>query len=623
MSFTVRGTKKGSFAISVQKRPMGKKVTVLTNVTGAGVNELLSALKKKLGTGGTRTAHDTIEVAGDRAAAVEKVLRELYPDALVGVRKPASATVTPATPTATPTPRREPRAKPRQSVSTQARMPKIVVLAKPKETSKTFDGFKRLLSDWYYWDRDVLNLHEMFDRHVREHDASSLLEDWPTEDSALVRDGDRMATRVQSKDERRAALSELGMISSPSAFKMSRLDRRREAAISAAASKRELSSTTGACSTSSFSSASSRAVQMDPAAELLREHGFAPARGKRITTTSHAHTPKPAPKVRIANSKTRARPTGGMYTSLRKGVGAFSAGDSRFAENACDSSSEDDDVRRTTWRQGFETGFSRDASGKFTFGDEVEQPLPEVRTRLDDFAAQKDRYKEDEDDADLIEAMRRSQIDYDANQHVHSHTMHVECDELFAGMSEEEILRYVEQMSMAEETLAASSHIEDDPALVHSMPSRTEWIEHRLGELFYPNMDSAREVAQLLPAMIGVDMTLDLLEGAGASRDEAKAFYDAYASLTLTDAPVINAQHSPSTTRGAHSSEDDFAAWANAALSKFSDEAACLAEFLVALADPIDIAEFLFDAFPTADRSDVDAFSREFAARASVRHRTP
>ena len=155
MALTVRGTKKGSFAISVAKRPMGKKVTILTNVSGEGVNALLSELKKKLGTGGTRTAHDTIEVAGDRAVAVEKVLREVYPDALVGVRRLAPPAEKAPTPPTTATTSREPRAKPRHGASTQARraVPKIVVFSKPKETSKTFQGYRRLMTDWIYWDR--------------------------------------------------------------------------------------------------------------------------------------------------------------------------------------------------------------------------------------------------------------------------------------------------------------------------------------------------------------------------------------------------------------------------------------------------------------------------------------
>ena len=642
MALTVRGTKKGSFAISVAKRPMGKKVTILTNVSGAGVNELLSALKKKLGTGGTRTAHDTIEVAGDRAAAVEKVLREMYPDALVGVRRlapPAEKAPPPTTTTTTTTTSREPRAKPRHGASTQTRraMPKIVVLSKPKETSKTFQGYRRLLTSWIYWDRDVLNLHDMFDRHVREHDTSSLLEEWPTEVSDEMRAS--VPAHIQSKEERRAALMDIGMISTPSAFKMSRLERRREAAMSAAASKRESSSTTSAFSSSALPSmTSSKVAHFDPATELLREHGFAPARGKHEPTTSQVRAPKTAPNARVSrvsNTKARARPTrptGGMYTSLRKGVGSFNADDSRFAQRALDSSDEDVDNRPATWRQGFETGFTRDASGKFTFGDEVVQPLPKVDVRnatpshpSNGASARERRYDEhdddddDDDDADLMEAMRLSQIEYDTNQQrAQQHALHVECDELFADMTEEDILAYVISMSEAE-AFEARVPIADDVS-PENMPSRTEWIELRLGELFYPNMDTAREVAQILPAMVGADMTLDLLEGAGASRDDAQAFLNAYASLTLTDTNTH--RDGASTTRVDESRVDEFTAWANAFLSQFSREDIAddaFVEFLAAVEDPTEIAAFILDTFPNADTAHVSAFAHEFAARARRR----
>jgi len=636
MALTVRGTKKGSFAISVAKRPMGKKVTILTNVSGEGVNALLSALKKKLGTGGTRTAHDTIEVAGDRAVAVEKVLREVYPDALVGVKRLAPPAEKAPPPTTT-TNSREPRAKPRHGALAQTRraVPKIVVLSKPKETSKSFQGYRRLLNDWIYWDRDVLNLHDMFDRHVREHDTSSLLEEWPTEGGDEVRAEDGVPAHTQSKEERRAALMEIGMISMPSAFKMSRLDRRREAAMSArATSKRESSSTTSAFSSSALSSpTSSKMAHFDPATELLREHGFAPARRKHESTTSQVRAPKTAPKARVSrvsrvsNTKARARPTGGIYTSLRKGVGNFNADDSRFAERALDSSDEDEDNRPATWRQGFETGFTRDASGKFTFGDEVVRPLPKADVRnatsshqLNGGSVRERRYDEHEhehdDDAELIEAMRLSQIEYDTNQQ-HA-AMHVECDDLFADMTEEDILAYVISMSEAE-AFEANVPIADDVS-PENMPSRTEWIELRLGELFYPNMDTAREVAQILPAMVGADMTLDLLEGAGASRDDAHAFLDAYASLTLTD-PNTH-RDGASTTRVDESRVDEFTAWANAFLSQFSREDIdddAFVEFLAAVEDPSEIAEFILDTFPNADTVNVSAFAHEFAARA--RHR--
>lgn len=74
-SYHVTGSKKGGFPVTVEKRPCGKKVTVIRNVVGDR-SALLSALKKKLGCGGVTNGDGTIEVQGERQAAVEKFLAE-------------------------------------------------------------------------------------------------------------------------------------------------------------------------------------------------------------------------------------------------------------------------------------------------------------------------------------------------------------------------------------------------------------------------------------------------------------------------------------------------------------------------------------------------------------------
>ena len=72
VGFSVKRTKKGKLPISYENRAKGKKVTVISNVTGdSGI--LLQELKKKIGAGGV-VRGDTVEIQGDHQAVVEKFL---------------------------------------------------------------------------------------------------------------------------------------------------------------------------------------------------------------------------------------------------------------------------------------------------------------------------------------------------------------------------------------------------------------------------------------------------------------------------------------------------------------------------------------------------------------------
>eukprot|EP00927_Polykrikos_kofoidii_P000381 TRINITY_DN10138_c0_g1_i1.p1 TRINITY_DN10138_c0_g1~~TRINITY_DN10138_c0_g1_i1.p1 ORF type:complete len:1040 (-),score=136.68 TRINITY_DN10138_c0_g1_i1:185-3304(-) len=89
--FVVNGGKKGNVPISVEKRPKGKKVTIISNVQGSA-KSLLSALSSLLGTGGTTRQessgkHWTVEVQGDQADRVGAALAQL--GCLRGVTKEA------------------------------------------------------------------------------------------------------------------------------------------------------------------------------------------------------------------------------------------------------------------------------------------------------------------------------------------------------------------------------------------------------------------------------------------------------------------------------------------------------------------------------------------------------
>lgn len=72
VGFSVKRTKKGKLPISYENRAKGKKVTVISNVTGdSGL--LLQELKKKIGAGGV-VRGDTVEIQGDHQVVVGKFL---------------------------------------------------------------------------------------------------------------------------------------------------------------------------------------------------------------------------------------------------------------------------------------------------------------------------------------------------------------------------------------------------------------------------------------------------------------------------------------------------------------------------------------------------------------------
>ena len=72
IGFAVKRTKKGKIPISYENRAKGKKVTVVSNVTGdPGI--LLHELKKKIGAGGV-VRGETVEIQGDHQVLVENFL---------------------------------------------------------------------------------------------------------------------------------------------------------------------------------------------------------------------------------------------------------------------------------------------------------------------------------------------------------------------------------------------------------------------------------------------------------------------------------------------------------------------------------------------------------------------
>ena len=73
VGFFVKRTKKGKLPISYENRAKGKKVTVISNVSGDPAI-LLHELKKKIGAGGV-VRGESVEIQGDHQVLVENFLR--------------------------------------------------------------------------------------------------------------------------------------------------------------------------------------------------------------------------------------------------------------------------------------------------------------------------------------------------------------------------------------------------------------------------------------------------------------------------------------------------------------------------------------------------------------------
>ena len=71
--FSVQRTKKGGFPVFLEKRPNGKSVTVVRNVSG-DLEEVLAILKRQCGAGGV-VRDGAIEIQGDHRERVETYLK--------------------------------------------------------------------------------------------------------------------------------------------------------------------------------------------------------------------------------------------------------------------------------------------------------------------------------------------------------------------------------------------------------------------------------------------------------------------------------------------------------------------------------------------------------------------
>lgn len=591
-AFVVNGTKKGAFPARVETRKFGKKVTVLDNCAG-DLDALVSHVKKKLGCGGHVSSRNTVELATSdidrvhRTLSAAKALRGVTGEGTSAAKRKEKADASKAVDSLGAQTRREtPRAKPRHDATRRAATASrggavVVVAGEPKTSASSFDGYKSLMQTWPYWDGHAYELVDMFARRKREHEAEiagAMFEDCGGDESAERRAAARDAdSRPDVSAE--SALRALGMIAEPSAFRQSRLERQREAALAKKAAKAQSSTQTNGSSTST--SAPRLGAATDPFADYLRdEAGFAPAisahtRANTASVASRSGASRPS-SSRVATSRTSrgparlakaSRPTGGSYASARKAWTRFDA----ERDDSADASSDDANDAPAWRRAGFDVGFTTDSSGKFSFGGVERVPLPpnqsqsvpvapartagsrRARARghssrsIDDSPALWPTPSATADDVEareaeqLAEAMRLSKLDYEASTASRAPMMHVECGDLYAGMTEDEILALVVAASRAEMDADDASREADAPSSTRraddSVPTKSRWVHERLGELFFPDVDVAKTVTDVFLAASEYDrdFTLDLLVGAGAPRDEADAFCQLYAALTLED----------------------------------------------------------------------------------------
>lgn len=535
--FVVCGTKKGSVPFARVKTKYGKTHTRIDNCSG-DVSLLLSTLTRALGCGGSVCDDKkSVVIAFDESFdRIVKVLKSFDPRCVRGVR--GAETSVPVSRASASAPTREPRTKPRhgatgsgKGLSGAAGRAEPIVITKRgahESAKQSIDGYRLLLSRWPYWDGDVSRMYDMYHRHRRRNDdvvmsldVDSILQSSATDTNAMS-DFDRAAQCASTED----ALRTLGMLAMPSEFRQSRLERQREAA------KRKES----VARVSSGPKTSSAVVDIDPFAEYLQhDRGFAPAR----VSSKPAGASSPPPSMRTA--KPARRPTGGSYTNSRKHGASTSV--SRLAR--VPSSESDDDIVPARRRRDFDVGFRRTASGKFTFGGEDRTQTrvafePQVhvaqsRNHEDDFRADIERWpqlqpetNDNAEDEQIAEAIRLSKLEFkkQSREHNSARAMHIECDELFGDMTEEEIVALVVRMSQEETTSEA-----DLP-----MPTKTEWVNARLGEIFFPDIERARQVAEIFRATeTDRNATIDLLIGAGAAESDAKAFWELFDAVTLTD----------------------------------------------------------------------------------------
>ena len=149
--------------VTTEKRPRGKTVTLISNVRG-DKGELIQMLKQALGCGGRAVAHDTVEIQGDHADAIQGLLlRHVGVGAMRGVAglKPPKPDPAELAAELHETARRQARAKSAEALAAERRRrleqrQRAIREAVPAkhENTREFHAFASMMKRWRYWDQD-------------------------------------------------------------------------------------------------------------------------------------------------------------------------------------------------------------------------------------------------------------------------------------------------------------------------------------------------------------------------------------------------------------------------------------------------------------------------------------
>ena len=724
MPFQVGGTKKGALPVVTEKRPRGKVVTVIRNIKG-DKDELTKLLKTALGTGGHEIAHDTIEVQGDHAAKIQGLL--LKHQASTGVatmkgvaglnpkpRKPSNASATKSSEDETT--RREARTTSQETLAAQKqrraesrqRAIKEAIDAKV-ESTRHFHAFAAMMKRWRYWDHDYVRLHELHHRHLEELDeaarsgrargvASVMDADADADaDGGGVRRSevlDDVATRAlagtSAPRDQTAALRALGMIAEPSPFRQSREERLAESRRNAARAR--------AAKASGGGGGGGGGPAWDPALAALGRYAdddaFPSAAGEAnasstappmtrastSTSTSARGSRRPATIGRAGRGAGRrasgvgahgkgdpSRPTLGFTAARKRGGGHGDRADALDDEYDDDDASGDDDedVEDDPEVQPFSPGFRAAAGGGFTFGPIV--GAEEETTRDDD---------DDDDDADredeeMREAMRLSLLESErpSRRRGASVGLHVECDDVWGDLTEEEAFALAIELSALEDDARAREEewetwegeggefrgeieyggeieevVDDDEEDADASDPLARLTRVCGGDSnsaraladVTTSMATAEEAAALLSDLTGCDASAALeiatairrsrvgLEEVEEKREERREEEEEEEGKNVAldsagvmpdsmdeDAALEEALRLSALETGGGGG-DDVLSWAGAQLATFTgeDDNAFLAEYLLAMDDAADVETFLVESFGDGAAREAKSFSR-------------
>jgi translation initiation factor 1 (eIF-1/SUI1) len=733
MPFQVGGTKKGALPVVTEKRPRGKVVTVIRNIKGdkdeltkllktalgTGGHEIAHDTIEVQGDHAAKIQGLLLKHQASTGVATMKGVAGLNPKP----RKPSNASATKSSEDETT--RREARTTSQETLAAQKqrraesrqRAIKEAIDAKV-ESTRHFHAFAAMMKRWRYWDHDYVRLHELHHRHLEELDeaarsgrargvASVMDADADADadaDGGGVRRSevlDDVATRAlagtSAPRDQTAALRALGMIAEPSPFRQSREERLAESRRNVARARAAKASGGGGgggggpappvkprawdpalaalgryADDDAFPSAAGEANASSTAPPMTRASTstYTSARGSRRPATigrAGRGAGRRASGVGAHGKGDPSRPTLGFTAARKRGGGHGDRADALDDEYDDDDASGDDDedVEDDPEVQPFSPGFRAAAGGGFTFGPIV--GAEEETTRDDD---------DDDDDADredeeMREAMRLSLLESErpSRRRGASVGLHVECDDVWGDLTEEEAFALAIELSALEDDARAREEewetwegeggefrgeieyggeieevVDDDEEDADASDPLARLTRVCGGDSnsaraladVTTSMATAEEAAALLSDLTGCDASAALeiatairrsrvgLEEVEEKREEKRKEEEEEEGKNVAldsagvmpdsmdeDAALEEALRLSALETGGGGG-DDVLSWAGAQLATFTgeDDNAFLAEYLLAMDDAADVETFLVESFGDGAAREAKSFSR-------------